>query len=116
MNKVERARQLAKQTAEQEQCLEKHNRLFQQYIFQKLEFQSQKSGTILKNQEELKDSLKSQMGLLAQVKQEISELMKEQQEMKKAQKRIQAIWIITFLTIAIPILAFWVAWLAYWIL
>jgi hypothetical protein len=68
----------------------------------------------LQNLGELKAFLKSHSGLLIQVKQEISELMKEQQAMRKSQKRLQVIWIITSLTIAIPLTAFWMAWLIYW--
>jgi len=116
MNKAERARQLTRQTAEQEQSLEQQNNLFRQYLIQKLESHSQANGTILQNQKELEDSLKSLSESLTKVKQENSELMKEQQDMRRSQKRLQVIWIITFLTIAIPLTAFWVAWLIYWIL
>jgi len=115
MNKAEMARQLARQTAEQDQSLEQQNRLFQQYVFQKLESHSQNSGTILQNQAELMCSLKSHSGSLTQVKQEISELMEAQKAMRKSQKRLQVIWIITFLAVAIPLSAFWVAWLIYWV-
>lgn len=114
MNKAEMARQLARQTAEQERNLEMQRRRDFQRVFQELESHTQNSGTMVKNQKVQEDSLKSHSGLLTQVKQEISELMKEQQAMRKSQKRLQVIWIITFLTIAIPLSAFLVGWLIYW--
>ena len=43
-----------------------------------------------------------------------SEMIKEMMAMRQAQKRIQVIWITTFLMIAVPISAFWVGWLIYW--
>ena len=115
MNRAEKGRLLTKQIAEHKQNLEQQNRLFQQYVFQKLESHSQESGTILQNQKELKDCQKSHLGLLIQVREEISELMKEQTAMRNSQKRLQIIWIITFLIIAIPLSAFWVGWLVFWI-
>jgi len=114
MNKAERARLLVKQTVEQEQSLEEQNRLFQQFIVQKLASHSQKSGTILQNQKTLKDSLKSHSGLLTLAREEISELMKEQVAMRKSQKRLQEIWILNFLFVTVPLLAFWVVFLVYW--
>ena len=115
MNRAEKVRQLTKQIAEQEQNLEQQNRLFQQYVFQKLESHTQKSGTILLNQKGLKDCLKSHSGLLTQVREEISDSMKEQTAMRNSQKKLQEIWMLNFLFVTVPLLAFWVVLLAYWV-
>jgi hypothetical protein len=97
MNKAEMARQLARQTTEQERNLEMQRRRDFQRVFQELESLTQDSGTMIKNQKVQEDSLKSHSGLLTQVKQDISELMKEQIAMRKSQKKLQVIWILNFL-------------------
>lgn len=109
------ARRLVRQMTEHERDMEQRNRAIKQDIIQKLESHSQASGTIMQNQEELKNSLKSHSDLLMQVKQEISKLMKEQLEMRRSQKRLQEIWILNFLFVIVPLLAVWVVLLVYWV-
>lgn len=114
MSKTEMARQLAKQTAEHEKNLEFQSRQDIQKVLQGLASLTQNNGTIIKNQKALEVYLNHHSDLLIKTRQDISDLMKEQQAMRKSQKRLQVIWIITFLTISIPLAAFWVGWLIYW--
>ena len=114
MSKIEMARQLVRQTAEQERSMEQQRKQELQNINRELASLTQNNGTIIKNQKAIEDCLKYHLDLLIKTRQEISALIKEQKAIRKAQKKIQVIWIITFLTIAIPLLAFWVGWLIYW--
>jgi hypothetical protein len=54
-------------------------------------------------------------GLIIQTRQENSNLIKEVKAIKMAQKRIRFILTLTILTIAVPLSAFLVSWLIYWI-
>ena len=114
MNKAEMARKYTRQTVEQERDLEAQRKQDFQRIFQGLGSLAQGNGIITKKQEEIIDYLKYLSALTIKSKEEFSEMIKEMMAMRQAQKRIQVIWITTFLMIAVPISAFWVGWLIYW--
>lgn len=116
MNKAEMVRKYTRQTVEQERNLEKERKQDLQRVFQSLESLTQNSGSIIQHQEAFTKYLQYHSGLIIQTKEENSNLIKEMKALRKDQKRIQVIWIINFLMIAVPISAFWVGWLVYWML
>jgi len=108
-------KRLVKQTAKHERDLELPRKQEVQSIFHALGSLTQENGTIIKVQEVIADNQKYLSALAIKSKEEISKLIKEMKAIRKAQKRIQVIWVTTFLLIVVPLSAFLVDRLVYWI-
>ena len=98
MNKAETARQFTRQTVEQERDLEAQRKKDLQEIKDGIRALMNLSQIMIQNQSKIANYQQRHLPDIILIKKQI----KGMEAMRKAQRRIQVIWIITFLTITIP--------------